>query len=171
VGDPDHPRLSDFAVERDGERIRFSVTINSKVTGIQTTNVGLEGTVSRTTHAELVQPFVFRGVLEYENGLKHVLYKTCTPIDDRTTLFCQFIGRNDHPAPSRWDDIAAVDRAVQAQDRRLLERINPDFPIEVTTELHTRSDRMTIEYRRVLADLAAETATVRPDRAWARTHS
>jgi len=169
VGDPEYPRLSDFAVERDGERIRFSVTINSKVAGLQTSNVGLEGTVSRTTHAELVQPFVFRGVLEYQNGLKHVLFKTCTPIDDRTTLFCQFIGRNDHPAPERWEDIAAVDRAVQAEDRRLLERVNPDFPIDVTTELHTRSDRMTIEYRRVLAALAAETATVRPDRVRART--
>jgi hypothetical protein len=53
----------------------------------------------------------------------------------------------------------------------LLERINPDFPIETTTELHTRSDRMTIEYRRVLADLAAETSLARPDSVWARRHS
>jgi phenylpropionate dioxygenase-like ring-hydroxylating dioxygenase large terminal subunit len=156
VGDPDNPRMSDFAVERDGLSIRFSVTYKSKVAGLQMSNVGLAGIVTRTTHAELVQPFLFRGVLEYENGLKHVLYKTCTPIDDRTTLFCQFIGRNDHPPREKWDDISAVDRAVQAEDRRILERINPDFPIETTSELHTRSDRMTIEYRRILAQLAAE---------------
>ena len=157
VGDPEHPRLSEFHVERDGDRLRFSVTLQSYVRGTQVANTGVSGVVNRTTHAELVQPFVFRGVLEYDTGLRHVLYKTCTPIDDRHTLFCQFIGRSDHPAKERWDDIVAVDRAVQAEDKALLERINPDFPIDTTAELHTRADRMTIEYRRILADLAAET--------------
>jgi phenylpropionate dioxygenase-like ring-hydroxylating dioxygenase large terminal subunit len=158
VGDPEHPRLSDFTVERDGERLTFSVTLQSNVRGTQVANTGVTGVVNRTTHAELVQPFVFRGVLEYDNGLRHVLYKTCSPVDDQHTLFCQFIGRSDNPPPERWDDIAAVDRAVQAEDRTLLERIDPDFPLDMTSELHTRSDRMTVEYRRVLADIASESS-------------
>ena len=154
VGDPDNPRMSDFSVERDGQRIRFEVTYKSKVSGQQVANTGLEGVVTRRTDAELVQPFVFRGALIYENGLRHVLFKTCTPVDDATTLFFQFIGRNDAPSPDRWDDITAVDRAVQAEDRALLEAIDPDFPLDLTAEVHTRADRMTIEYRRVLAELA-----------------
>lgn len=154
VGDPDNPRLSDFAVERNGHRLRFSVTYTSRVRGTQVTNVGLEGAVTRTTEAELVQPFVFRGALVYENGLRHVLYKTCTPIDDGHTLFFQFIGRNDAPPEEKWADIAAVDRAVQAEDRRILEAIDPDFPLDITVEVHTRADRMTVEYRRILAELA-----------------
>jgi len=101
---------------------------------------------------------VFRGVLEYENGLRHVLYKTAAPVDDRSTLFCQFVGRNDQPDAPKQAGIIAVDRRVQDEDRRLLEHIDPDFPIDTTTEIHTRSDRMTIEYRRILADLAAEGA-------------
>jgi hypothetical protein len=133
------------------------VTYKSKVAGQQAANTGLEGIVTRTTHAELVQPFVFRGVLEYENGLRHVLYKTAAPVDDRSTLFCQFVARNDDPDDTRRAGIVSVDRQVQNEDRRLLERINPDFPIETTSELHTRSDRMTIEYRRVLAEIAART--------------
>jgi phenylpropionate dioxygenase-like ring-hydroxylating dioxygenase large terminal subunit len=171
VGDSDNPRMSDFTVERDGDRLRFSVTYKSRVAGVQASNVGLSGIVTRTTHAELVQPFVFRGVLEYENGLRHVLYKTAAPVDDRTTLFCQFVARNDAPDAEKQAGIIAVDRQVQNEDRRLLEHINPDFPIETTTELHTRSDRMTIEYRRVLADLAAETSMARADSAWARRRS
>jgi phenylpropionate dioxygenase-like ring-hydroxylating dioxygenase large terminal subunit len=171
VGDADNPRMSDFTVEREGDRLRFSVTYKSKVAGVQASNVGLSGIVTRTTHAELVQPFVFRGVLEYENGLRHVLYKTAAPVDDRTTLFCQFVARNDAPDAEKQAGIIAVDRQVQNEDRRLLEHINPDFPIETTTELHTRADRMTIEYRRVLADLAAETSTARADSAWARRRS
>ena len=155
VGDNSSPRMSDFTVERDGTRLRFSITIKSKVAGQQAANTGLTGVVSRTTHAELVQPFVFRGVLEYENGLRHVLYKTAAPIDDRTTLFCQFVARNDGPDAERQKGIVAVDRQVQDEDRRLLERIDPDFPIDTTAEIHTRADRMTIEYRRVLAELAS----------------
>jgi phenylpropionate dioxygenase-like ring-hydroxylating dioxygenase large terminal subunit len=155
VGDPTNPRMSDFRVEREGERIRFRVSYTSRVQGRQVANVGMAGAVTRSTEAELVQPFVFRGALVYENGLRHVLFKTCTPIDDRTTLFFQFIGRNDGPPPERWPDIIAVDRAVQAEDRGLLEAIDPDFPLDITAEVHTKADRMTVEYRRILADLAA----------------
>ena len=169
VGSSANPRLSDFKVERDGHRINFSVTITAAVNEQQKKNTGITSDLTqRTTHAELVQPFVFRGVLEYhENGLKHVLYKTATPIDDRTTLFCQFIARSDRPSPEVWQDIAGVDRIVQSEDKALLENVNPNFPIEVTTELHTKADRMTLEYRRVLAELAAESPHVAPDASWA----
>jgi phenylpropionate dioxygenase-like ring-hydroxylating dioxygenase large terminal subunit len=154
VGDSSSPRLSEFTVEREGEQLRFRVSYTSAVRGTQVGNVGLAGQVTRVTEAELLQPFVFRGALAYENGLRHVLYKTATPVDDATTLFFQFIGRNDHPPPERWPDIVAVDRQVQSEDRRVLEGIEADFPLDLTAEVHTRADRMTIEYRRILADLA-----------------
>jgi phenylpropionate dioxygenase-like ring-hydroxylating dioxygenase large terminal subunit len=169
VGSSAAPRLSEFTVQREGEHLAFSVSYIAALNEQQKRNVGIDADfVTRTTHAELVQPLVFRGVLEYENGLKHVLYKTATPVDDGRTLFAQFIARNDDPDEEQQQGIRDVDRVVQNEDRVLLEGVNPHFPIEATTELHTRSDRMTLEYRRVLADLAAETATVRPDSAWAR---
>jgi phenylpropionate dioxygenase-like ring-hydroxylating dioxygenase large terminal subunit len=157
VGSAANPRLSDFTVEREGHVLRFSVSYIAAVNEQQKQNTGITSDLTRrTTHAELVQPLVFRGVLEYEeNGLRHVLYKMATPVDDATTLFCQFIARSDRPSAEISEQIAAVDRVVQAEDRRLLEAVNPDFPIDVTSELHTRSDRMTLEYRRVLGDLAA----------------
>jgi hypothetical protein len=133
-------------------------------------NTGLTvDTTTRTTHAELVQPLVFRGVLAYENGLQHVLYKTATPLDDEHTLFCQFIARNDRPDADRQRLLVDIDRRIQAEDRALLEGLTPEFPIEVTTEVHTRADRMTVEYRRVLASLAQERPGprgLRPDAAW-----
>ncbi len=170
VGSDANPRLSDFTVERDGTNLKFSVSYITRVTEQQRRNTGIQSEFTgRTTHAELVDPLVFRGALEYsENGLVHVLYKTATPVDDYTTLFCQFIARNDGPDAEKQAGIIAVDRQVQSEDRTLLEGINPEFPLEVTTEIHTRSDRMTLEYRRILADLAAETALARPDRAWSR---
>jgi phenylpropionate dioxygenase-like ring-hydroxylating dioxygenase large terminal subunit len=159
VGSSAHPRLEVREFERTPGGLKFAVTLTSAVTGVQKANTGIDSDLTRrTTHAELVQPLVFRGRMVYEeNGLEHVLFKTCTPIDDHTTLFCQFIARNDDPDPSRWDEITSVDRTVQAEDRALLENVKPDFPLDITTELHTKADRMTLEYRKILADLARET--------------
>jgi phenylpropionate dioxygenase-like ring-hydroxylating dioxygenase large terminal subunit len=155
VGDPSNPMMSEYAVEREGLRLRFSVSYRATVTEAMRRNTGLTGaTTTRTTHAELVQPLVFRGVLEYENGLRHVLYKTATPIDDDRTLFCQFIARNDSPDGERQRLMVDIDRQIQAEDRELLEGLPSDFPVDVTAEIHTRADRMTVEYRRVLASLA-----------------
>jgi phenylpropionate dioxygenase-like ring-hydroxylating dioxygenase large terminal subunit len=170
VGSAANPQLSSFTVERDGLRLSFTVSYVVAVNEQQKLNLGITSDLTnRSTHAELVQPLVFRGVLEYEEtGLRHVLFKTATPVDDTTTLFCQFIARSDRPSAEVWEDIARVDRIVQSEDRALLEGVNPNFPIEVTTELHTKADRMTLEYRRVLAELAAETTSVVPDSAWSR---
>lgn len=167
VGDSSQPEMGDYQVERDGRRIRFSISYTAKVTEQMKRNTGLTvDTTTRTTHAELVQPLVFRGVLEYENGLRHVLYKTATPIDDDHTLFCQFIARNDAPDDDKRQLMTAIDRTIQSEDRALLEGLPSDFPVEITTEVHTKADRMTLEYRKVLAELADECGTFRPDSTW-----
>lgn len=157
VGSSAHPRLGEYTVERDGPVLRFSVPHIASLNDEQKRNTGIDAdTTQRITHAELVQPLVFRGAIEYvENGLVHVLYKTAAPIDDETTLMCQFIARNDRPDAERRRAIAAVDCEVQREDRALLEGVEADFPVDITSEVHTRADRMTLEYRRVLADLLA----------------
>lgn len=168
IGDAAAPHMSDYDLKRDGWSLSFTISYQSRVTEQQKRNTGItDDFITRTTHAELVQPMVFRGVLEYPNGLRHVLYKTCAPVDDHRTLFCQFIARNDSPDDIRAQGIVGVDRTVQSEDRALLERMPSDFPAEITTEVHTRGDRMTLEYRRILAELAAESGPLRPDATWA----
>ena len=44
----------------------------------------------------------------------------------------------------------------------------PEFPLDPRTEMHTRSDRMTVEYRKILGELASENSSVTPDADWAR---
>jgi len=167
IGDSSRPEMSDFDVERNGDRIRFTISYTAKVTEEVRRNTGLAiGSTTRTTHAELVQPLVFRGVLAYENGLKHVLYKTAAPIDDHRTLFCQFIARNDDPDEAKQIGIIEGDRVIQSEDRALLEGITSEFAVDITTEVHTKTDRMTVEYRKIIAELAAESGAVRPDSTW-----
>ena len=106
--------------------------------------------------------------MEYENGLRHVLFKTATPVDDAHTLFCQFIARNDDPDEAKKAGIIALDQKIQSEDRELLNNIRPEFPLDTRTEMHTKADRMTVEYRKILADLARENSSVTPDADWAR---
>ncbi|GAA0971773.1 aromatic ring-hydroxylating dioxygenase subunit alpha [Acrocarpospora macrocephala] len=168
IGDSSRPRMNGLTVERDAERLRSRVSYASRLTDAQRANTGLTGEfTTRVTNSELVQPFVFRDVMEYENGLRHVLFKTATPVDDTHTLFCQFIARNDNPDEAKRAGIIELDRKIQNEDRELLERIRPEFPLQMQTEMHTRTDRMTVEYRRILAELAAESACVPPDNTWA----
>jgi vanillate O-demethylase monooxygenase subunit len=44
-------------------------------------------------------------------------------------------------------------RRVTDEDRVVLETTSPDFPLDLTSEVHLRCDRTTVEYRRVLGRL------------------
>ena len=163
IGDPASPQPGDFTMEpSDGYSLRYRISQVAKVGPQLKANTGITtDTTVRMATVELVNPLTYRGVLEYvDNGLIHVLLKTATPIDDRTTLFCQFIARNDNPDEEKQRGIVAVDRAVQAEDRAMLERVKPDFPTDITAEVHTKWDRMTVEYRRILGALASESPMV-----------
>ncbi|MCW2522477.1 MAG: hypothetical protein JWO63_812 [Frankiales bacterium] len=165
VGSSADPRLANVEVQRDGESLSFSATYTVTIDANMRANTGIaEGLTTRTTRGELVNPFVFRGALEYHaNGLIHVLFKTATPIDDYTTLFCQFVARNDNPDLAKQKVLTDIDRLVQSEDKALLQAVRADFPLEPATEIHAPADRMTIQYRRILADLAAEHSIVGPD--------
>jgi phenylpropionate dioxygenase-like ring-hydroxylating dioxygenase large terminal subunit len=157
IGDPGQPGLSGFTVERHDHGLAFHLRYVSKVNEQQKRNLGIDADYAeRDTTVDLVQPLAFTAVLGYANGVEHVLFKGASPIDDRRSLFWQVAGRNDTPDEERWASIIAMDRAVTLEDRPILEGIRPDIPVDVTTEVHTRADRMTMEYRRVLASLAAD---------------
>jgi hypothetical protein len=51
---------------------------------------------------------------------------------------------------------------VTLEDKVVLEETSPDFPLDVTREVHLRCDKVTLEYRRQLGRLAASTGGV-PD--------
>ena len=171
VGDPEFPMLPPFEVERHEHGLRFHLTYVSKVSAAQQANLGMAvGHAERSTFVDLLQPLCFTAVLRYANGVEHVLYKGASPIDDHRSLFWQLVARNDAPDEARWASIVAMDRAVTNEDRPILEGVQADFPFSTATEVHTRSDRMTVEYRRLLADLAAETGgPLRADAVWSRT--
>ncbi|WP_346911693.1 hypothetical protein [uncultured Roseibium sp.] len=170
IGDTSASQFLSFEINRDGHKLTSRVSYKARLTEALKANTGLtgEGFTVRFTNNELVQPFVYKDVMEYENGLRHVLFKTATPVDDNHTLFCQFIARNDDPDEEKCANIIALDRQIQSEDRELLNNIRPEFPLDTRTEMHCRADRMTVEYRKILAELARENSDITPDSEWAR---
>lgn len=154
MGDPEHPRLPPFVVERTPTGLRFELSYQANLRGGLRDSTGMAGIVDRRAVVELLQPLAFRLDISYANGLRHVIHKVATPVDDATTLVVQVLSRNIEPGD--WRPVVDADRAIVAEDRVVLEGLPVDLPLDLTAALHTRADRMTVEYRRLLADLAAE---------------
>lgn len=165
IGDPGQPGLSGFTVARHEHGLAFQLRYVSRVNEQQKRNLGIDADYAeRDTAVDLIQPLAFSAVLRYANGVEHVLFKGASPMDDHRSLFWQVAARNDAPDDERWASIIAMDRAVTLEDRPILEGIRPDIAVDVTSEIHTRADRMTMEYRRVLAGLVAGVGADSADR-------
>ncbi len=118
----------------------------------------------RTMHFECTAPHHLRLRLDYgEHGVVVLLFFH-QPVDVGTTnLYCI---QMDTSIPSSDPDqesenmahAIAFQQAVGAEDRQLLETIKrKGLPLDLTAEVHTRADRITVELRRVLTDLVTAT--------------
>lgn len=101
-------------------------------------------------------PFVVRSNTFYESGPRaghdRVLLLCATPIDDVTSLFT-FVSWRNHDHELAVDDFLAFDRAIGAEDKAMLERIGGVLPLDRSATVSVRSDRLSVEWRRRLADL------------------
>lgn len=118
----------------------------------------------RTMQFECTAPHHLRLRLDYgEHGVVVLLFFH-QPVDvGATNLYCMQMD-TAIPSPDPDEERAnvahaiAFQQSVGAEDRQLLERIaRKGVPLDLSAEVHTRADRITVELRRVLADLAAAT--------------
>jgi vanillate O-demethylase monooxygenase subunit len=79
------------------------------------------------------------------------------PVDDDSCALHLFILRNgDRTGPEEMDAFVKYELAITDEDLVIQERYRDrSIPIDLTTEVHTKADRMTVELRRILADLVA----------------
>jgi len=91
----------------------------------------------------------------YPNGLIHEICGFATPIDNQRVRRIQFAYRNDTEADAPAAQVAEFDRAVAAEDRRILESTDFDYPLDPRDDVHMVIDRPGIEMRRVLRELLA----------------
>jgi len=111
-------------------------------------------TVRRTT-TDLHGPLLGVIRIDYPDGLTHIMIKSCTPVDDDHTRQLQVVLRNDTDVDRPAADIIAFDAQVWAEDKEVLEHCVGGFRVEPAANVHVRTDRASIEYRRLLTELVA----------------
>jgi phenylpropionate dioxygenase-like ring-hydroxylating dioxygenase large terminal subunit len=108
----------------------------------------------RSTTTDVWGPALMISRIRYPDGLVHVMVKATTPVDDGATRQLQLIVRNDTEADRPAADIVAFDQRTWVEDKAVLERCWNDFHLDVTANVHLKVDKGSIEYRRLIADLA-----------------
>ncbi|HEX3793364.1 MAG TPA: aromatic ring-hydroxylating dioxygenase subunit alpha [Acidimicrobiales bacterium] len=116
---------------------------------------GSDATTERRTTSEFHLPFhgIFR--IGYPDGLMHIMFKGCCPVDDGVTRLIQFVVRNDSEDDASASSILEFDHRVEAEDQALLATVPTEFPLDLTANVHIKSDRTSIELRRLFAELLA----------------
>lgn len=95
-------------------------------------------------------PFTVRSTVRYAHGLEHIILLISTPVDDTTSLFTFIIWRNDDHSLDPEETIA-FDRAIGAEDKRMLELVPGVLPLGRLGVVNVQSDRPSVEWRRQLA--------------------
>ncbi len=138
-------------VEREGHRLRYSLTMN--VPAAEGVNDLREEAGTMTNSYLLSLPHVIHLRSNYpDTGRNRVLYFAAQPVDATTSIgYCY---------QSRDFDLDGDDRrytefqeTLAEQDRPVVESQQPELlPLDLADELHLRFDRVAVEYRRALAE-------------------
>ena len=153
-GDEDDKLVRDYKMERDGWRFTASHRHFTKALG---DSMGADGEYE-VVERELLFVFTAPHHVYLRIGYPDMVLTISfchQPVDAATTrLYCTDY-RNDIPdEPGPIAEAVAFQVAVAAEDSELLQRIQTKaVPLAPTLEYHSRADRITLEMRRMLADL------------------
>jgi phenylpropionate dioxygenase-like ring-hydroxylating dioxygenase large terminal subunit len=117
-----------------------------------------EPTTRRHMRSAWYMPFCRTLDIEYPSGIRHIIFNSATPIDDRNMMVTQILFRNDTEEDCPAQELIDWDAAIIEEDREMLEATDPDAPLDVTRKLeaHMPSDRPGMIMRRRLLKLLKE---------------
>jgi phenylpropionate dioxygenase-like ring-hydroxylating dioxygenase large terminal subunit len=151
---PAAPRLSLVPLEH-GVNFRCTVPVANRELQQKSLQIGETETV-RIVDIRWMMPATFVLHFTYPNGLIHEICGFATPIDDSRVRRIQFAYRNDTEADAPAEQVATFDRAVAAEDRRMLESCDSNFVLSPVLLAHMMLDRPSLVMRRVLSDLISK---------------
>ena len=130
---------------------RYEVDVNNDALGATASGLAAKVLTRRMTTGFSL-PFTVRSTIHYETGLDHILLLLSTPVDDVTSLFTFVVWRNDDfTVPT--DEVLRFDKAIGAEDRRMLERVPGVLPLDATALVSVQADKASVEWRRRLVAL------------------
>lgn len=143
-GSPSHPEvpLPRIAASDDGLKVSYELPVQGRPGDMSAT--------VRITDNHLVGPLLLVLRITYPDGLEHLMIKACTPETPTRTRQLQMVLRNDTEHDRPASDIVAFDAKVWDEDKAVLERCWVDYRLDLTDNVHLKTDRASIEYRRWL---------------------
>lgn len=155
-GNDEEPHIDDFTVERHGA---------TAVVNYQHTITNHEDPLVASGEHPLVQPrrmryeftAPFSCLLRLDlplTAMVNAIYVVCQPVAVGVTRLYTVMLRNDCPTDDAAQAAIDYELSVLAEDLKIIE-VLPDttLSLEPTAQLHTRADRLTVEFRRILRDL------------------
>lgn len=144
LGDPAHPEISDYQVETgpDGITVRDVEVYQPDPDG-----TGVGARVSYTYR-------VFRPLQAwFTKGQGFAILLAVTPVSERQSVAFMVLSMSyGHEIPE--EELRAFQDRIVAQDRPIVESQRPELlPLDLAAELHLRSDRAALAYRRWLREL------------------
>jgi vanillate O-demethylase monooxygenase subunit len=103
-------------------------------------------------------PFLLSLRIDYqEAGGTNIITFEVQPVDAHRCRIFSSVHRNDLAGDAnRFSEALAYERKIVDEDLGLQERyVDQSLPLDLTTELHVKADRVTVELRRILAELCA----------------
>lgn len=160
IGDEDGTEVGEIDLTRDGPHL----TVRSAQRFPNREDPGVEAGIRpllQTRHVtyRYTAPFAAWLRIDYEEaGGCNVITFFIQPVDaDRCTIYAS-VHRDDLDGDAaRMDAAVEFEHAVTAEDLVVQEAFHErSIPLDLTAEVHTRADRMTVELRRILKDFVAE---------------
>jgi phenylpropionate dioxygenase-like ring-hydroxylating dioxygenase large terminal subunit len=108
----------------------------------------------RTSELEVLAPLTTHLRLLYPDAPDYAFFGSATPVDDEHSIYMRLTALAGTEDQQPYAPFHEFGTRVKEEDRVILEATPVDFPIELTSEIHLRTDRTTIEYRRYLSRLA-----------------
>ena len=143
------PKIDLVDLDDDFYGYAYEVEVNNPEAATSTTGVTDE-VVHRHMSSGFALPFTVRSTIRYETGLEHIILLLSTPIDDGHSYFTFVVWRNDDfSVPA--EEIIAFDRAIGAEDKIMLEKLDGTLPLERTGVVSVQADKASVEWRRRFA--------------------
>ncbi|MCK6626747.1 MAG: aromatic ring-hydroxylating dioxygenase subunit alpha [Anaerolineae bacterium] len=143
LGEPEHAEVNDYEVQVGPDGI---VAEDIRMWQPDPDGTGIGATVSYTFR-------VLRPLMAYFGKEKYAAVLAVTPVDDAYSIGWMFPcvqGRDEAPDA----DILAFQKLIIDQDVPIVESQRPELlPLDLQAELHLRSDRTAIAYRKWLKEL------------------
>ncbi len=158
LGDRDHPEVPDHEVWVDADRLRVRQPRPEPRLGVKTGAVDRadltdDGRVMTVMHYVAYPPLAAQLTQELPGGRRYSVFVAASPVDEATTRTFWLVARN-YDLDRDDAELVRFQVDVVAQDRPIVESQRPErIPPEVTAELHVLDDKVSLTWRRLLADL------------------